>query len=90
LLNKFDDLDRVSIVEYALNGCYPFWNDSPAAVALKKVYMDIHRCNLLPQKEMDKARDEKSIKDGYIKEQFEQLAKQPDLFAKMKINLEQM
>ncbi len=39
---------------------------------------------------MDKARDEKSIKDGYIKEQFEQLAKQPDLFAKMKINLEQM
>jgi hypothetical protein len=52
--------------------------------------LDIHRCNLLFKKEENKVRDEKSIKDGYIKEQFEQLAKQPDLFAKMEINLEQI
>jgi hypothetical protein len=81
------------MIQYALDKCGPFNCDDKLARpagALKKVYLDIHRCNLLFKKEENKVRDEKSIKDGYIKEQFEQLAKQPDLFAKMEINLEQM
>jgi hypothetical protein len=90
LLDSFDGLDRVSIVQYGLDRCDPFCNDSEAGKALKNIYLDSQRNWQLYKIEEEKNDVEFGTRDEDIDELFEQSAKQPELFAKIKVNLEQM